>query len=177
MRSPAGRDVVVIEAARTPIGRGHPEKGAFKDVHPNELLGAAFTAVIDRSGIDAAAVEDVIAGCVQQYGVQGANIARNAWLQQGLPVEAAAVTVGRQCGSAQQAVTFAAALIACGAHDVAIGAGVEHMGRIPLGTPRRFEADLGTPPPPKLLDRHPLVHQGTRRRADRRAVRAVALRT
>jgi acetyl-CoA acyltransferase len=160
MRSPAGRDVVVIEAARTPIGRGHPEKGAFKDVHPNELLGAVFAAVIDRSGIDAAAVEDVIAGCVQQYGVQAANIARNAWLQRGLPVETAAVTVDRQCGSAQQAVNFAAALIACGAHDVAVGAGVEHMGRIPLGTPERFEAELGTPHPPELLDRHPLVHQG-----------------
>ena len=150
----------MIEAARTPIGRGHPEKGAFKDVHPNELLGAVFAAVIDRSGIGAAAVEDVIAGCVQQYGVQASNIARNAWLQQGLPVETAAVTVDRQCGSAQQAVNFAAALIACGAHDVAIGAGVEHMGRIPLGTPHRFEAELGTPHPPELLDRHPLVRQG-----------------
>ena len=94
----------MIEAARTPIGRGHPEKGAFKDVHPNDLLGAVFAAVIDRSGIGAAAVEDAIAGCVQQYGVQASNIARNAWLQQGLPVETAAVTVDRQCGSAQQAV-------------------------------------------------------------------------
>jgi len=149
--------VVVVEAARTPIGRGHPEKGIFRDLHPNELLGAVFAAVIDRSGVDAAEVEDVIAGCVQQYGVQASNIARNAWLRQGLRVGTAAVTVDRQCGSAQQAVNFAAALIACGAHDVAIGAGVEHMGRIPLGTPQPFEADLGTPHSPELLDRDALI--------------------
>jgi len=159
-RRAAGRDVVVVEAARTPIGRGHPEKGIFRDLHPNELLGAVFAAVIDRSGVDAAEVEDVIAGCVQQYGVQASNIARNAWLQQGLPVDASAVTVDRQCGSAQQAVNFAAALIACGAQDVVIGSGVEHMGRIPLGTPQRFEDELGTPHPPQLLERHAFVHQG-----------------
>ena len=159
-RRAAGRDVVIVEAARTPIGRGHPDKGIFKDLHPNELLGAVFAAVIDRSGVDASQVEDVIAGCVQQYGVQASNIARNAWLQEGLPVEASAVTVDRQCGSAQQAVNFAAALIACGAQDVAIGSGVEHMGRIPLGTAQRFEDELGAPHPPQLLERHDLVHQG-----------------
>src|SRR5204863_7168017 len=114
-------------------------------LHPNELLGAVFASVIDRSGVDASHVEDVIAGCVQQYGVQAANIARNAWLQQGLPVETAAVTVDRQCGSAQQAVNFAAALIACGAHDVAVGAGGERMGRIPLVTPPTVAADRATP--------------------------------
>src|SRR4051812_10967025 len=112
----AGREVVVVEAVRTPIGRGHPEKGVYKDVHPNELLGRCFTALLDRTGIPADAVEDVVGGCVQQYGEQGLNVPRNAWLQAGLPVETPATTVDRQCGSAQQAVNFGAALIAAGVH-------------------------------------------------------------
>src|SRR5207245_1567296 len=117
-----GREVVIVEAARTPIGRGHHERGWFRDVHPNELLGASYRAVIERAGIDAALVEDVVAGCVSQVGEQSNNIARNAWLQAGLPVGTPASTVDRQCGSGQQAVTFAAGLIAAGVHDVMIGA-------------------------------------------------------
>ena len=111
MQNGKGREVVIVEAARTPIGRGHPEKGYYKDTHPNELLGKAFSEVIDRAGIPAEAVEDVITGCVQQIGEQGFNIGRNAWLQAGLPVTTPATTVDRQCGSAQQAVNFGAALV------------------------------------------------------------------
>ena len=134
MRQTAGREVVIVEAVRTPIGRGHPEKGYYKDIHPNELLGKTYTEVIERAGHrPAEAVEDVIAGCVQQFGEQGFNVARNAWLQAGLPIETPATTVDRQCGSAQQAVNFAAALIAAGVHDVVIGSGVEHMGHVPFG--------------------------------------------
>ena len=66
--SQSGREVVIVEAARTPVGRGHPEKGYYKDVHPNELLGRTFSEVISRAGVDPAVVEDVIGGCVQQYG-------------------------------------------------------------------------------------------------------------
>src|SRR5438045_6790623 len=127
-----GREVVIVEAVRTPVGRGHPEKGYYKDVHPNALLGATFVEVIDRAGIPAAEVEDVITGCVQQYGEQSYNIGRNAWLQAGLPIETPATTIDRQCGSAQQAVNFGAALIASGVHDVVLAGGVEHMGHIPL---------------------------------------------
>ena len=127
-----GREVVIVEAVRTPVGRGHPEKGYYKDVHPNELLGRTWVEVIERAGIEPGQVEDVITGCVQQYGEQSYNIGRNAWLQAGLPIETPATTIDRQCGSAQQAVNFAAALIAAGIHDVAIGGGVEHMGHIPL---------------------------------------------
>ena len=86
MQNGKGREVVIVEAARTPIGRGHPEKGYYKDTHPNALLGAAFTAVIERAGIPAGDVEDVITGCVQQLGEQGFNVGRNAWLQAGLPI-------------------------------------------------------------------------------------------
>jgi acetyl-CoA acyltransferase len=155
-----GREVVIVEAVRTPVGRGHPEKGYYRDVHPNDLLGRAWTGVIERSGIPAGAVEDVITGCVQQYGEQSYNVGRNAWLQAGLPIETPATTIDRQCGSAQQAVNFAAALVASGVHDVAIGGGVEHMGHIPLSSNRRIVEELGTPFPAELLERHPLVNQG-----------------
>ncbi len=155
-----GRDVVIVEAVRTPIGRGHREKGYYKDTHPNALLGKVYSEVIERAGVPAEAVEDVIAGCVQQYGEQGFNVARNAWLQAGLPIETPATTVDRQCGSAQQAVNFGAALIAAGVHDIVIGGGVEHMGHIPMGVGFKWVDDVGSPWPPELMERHNLVPQG-----------------
>ncbi|MCW2995274.1 MAG: thiolase family protein [Conexibacter sp.] len=158
VRTMQGREVVVVEAVRTPIGRGHPEKGVYRDLHPNVLLGAAYRAVVERAGIDPALVDDAVAGCVSQVGEQSA-IGRNAWLQAGLPETTPATTIDRKCGSGQQAVTFATALIASGMADVAIGAGVEHMGRIPIGA-SATAGDLGTPHPPELLERYPLVNQG-----------------
>src|SRR4051795_10866243 len=128
--SQQGREVVIVEAVRTPIGRGHREKGYYKDTHPADMLGKTYTEVLERAGVDGAEVENVVAGCVQQFGEQAFNIARNAWLQEGLPIEASAQTVDLQCGSAQQAVGFAATQIAAGVHDVVIGSGVEHMGRV-----------------------------------------------
>jgi acetyl-CoA acetyltransferase family protein len=160
MQNGKGREVVIVEAARTPIGRGHPEKGYYKDTHPNELLGKAFTEVISRAGIPAEAVEDVITGCVQQMGEQGFNIGRNAWLQAGLPITTPATTVDRQCGSAQKAVNFGAALVASGVHDVVIGGGVEHMGHIPMGVMFNFVDQLGSPWPEELMARYNLVPQG-----------------
>jgi acetyl-CoA acyltransferase len=154
------REVVIVEAVRTPIGRGHPEKGYFKDTHPNELLGAVYTEVIERSGIEPGAVEDVVCGCVQQFGEQGFNVGRNAWLQAGLPMQTPATTVDRQCGSAQQAVNFGAALIAAGVHDVVIGAGVEHMGHVPMGVMFKWVDDVGSPWPQELMERYALVPQG-----------------
>jgi len=155
-----GREVVIVEAVRTPVGRGHPEKGYYRDVHPNELLGRTWVEVIDRAGIPAELVEDVITGCVQQYGEQSYNIGRNAWLQAGLPIETPATTIDRQCGSAQQAVNFAAALVASGVHEVVIGGGVEHMGHVPLSANGSIVEQLGSPFPPPLLERHPVVNQG-----------------
>jgi acetyl-CoA acetyltransferase family protein len=160
MSGQQGREVVIVEAVRTPIGRGHPEKGYYKDTHPNELLGAVYTELIARAGIDTGEIEDVIAGCVQPIGEQSWNVARNAWLQAGLPVEAAATTVDRQCGSAQQAVNFGAALVAAGVHDVVIGSGVEHMGHIPMGVGLQWSEQVGTPWPPALMEKHDLVPQG-----------------
>jgi len=160
MRRMLGREVVVVEAVRTPIGRGHPEKGWLRDVHPNELLGAVLIELLARAQLRPEAVEDVVAGCVQQLGEQSLNIGRNAWLQAGLPVETPAVTVDRQCGSAQQAVNFAAALVAAGVHDVVVGCGVEHMGHVPLSLTWKVADTAGTPFPPDLLERYALVPQG-----------------
>jgi acetyl-CoA acyltransferase len=160
MQNGTGREVVIVEAARTPIGRGHPEKGYYRNTHPNELLGKAFSSVIERAGIPAEAVEDVITGCVQQIGEQSFNVGRNASLQAGLPMETPATTVDRQCGSAQQAVNFGAALIGSGVHDVVIGGGVEHMGHIPMGVTFNFTDKVGSPWPDELMARYNLVPQG-----------------
>jgi acetyl-CoA acyltransferase len=160
MQNGNGREVVIVEAVRTPIGRGHPEKGYYKDTHPNALLAKCFTEVIERAGIDPSEVEDVVSGCVQQYGEQGFNIGRNAWLQAGLPVETPATTVDRQCGSAQQAVNFGAALVASGVHDTVIGGGVEHMGHVPMGVSFKWVDDVGSPWPDELMARYNLVPQG-----------------
>src|SRR3954468_13207338 len=160
MRNGTGREVVIVEAVRTPIGRGHPEKGYYKDTHPNALLGKTYTEVIDRAGIDPSEVEDVIAGCVQQIGEQAFNTGRNAWLEAGLPQETPATTVDRQCGSAQQAVNFGAALVASGVHDVVIGSGVEHMGHIPFSVGFETQGKYGAAFSPELLERYNLVPQG-----------------
>jgi len=160
MQNGHGREVVIVEAVRTPIGRGHPEKGYYKDTHPNELLGRCYTELIERAGIPAEEVEDVVCGCVQQYGEQMFNVGRNAWLQAGLPVETPATTVDRQCGSAQQAVNFSAALVASGVHDAVIGGGVEHMGHIPMGVGFKWVDQVGTPWPEQLMAKYNLVPQG-----------------
>jgi acetyl-CoA acetyltransferase family protein len=155
-----GREVVIVEAVRTPIGRGHAEKGYYKDVHASNLLAKVYAELLERAGIDPAEVEDVVAGCVQQFGEQGINIARNAWLEAGLPIEAPATTVDRQCGSGQQAVNFAAALVASGVHDVVVAGGVEHMGHISFADSAAVMEEHGFAFSPQLLERYNLVPQG-----------------
>ena len=156
----SGREVVIVEAVRTPVGRGHEEKGYYRNTHASTLLADTYTELIKRAGVDPAEVEDVVAGCVQQFGEQAINIGRNAWLEAGLPIETPATTVDRQCGSAQQAVNFAAALIASGVHDVAIGGGVEHMGHISFMDSMEVQKEHGFAFSPKLLERYNLVNQG-----------------
>jgi acetyl-CoA acetyltransferase family protein len=155
----SGREVVIVESARTSIGRGHRLKGWFRGIHPNELLGRAYLSVIERAGIAPDVVEYALAGAVTQVGEQSNNIARNAWLQAGLPVTTPGATVDQQCGSGQQAVSYAAALISAGVHDIMIGAGVEHMGRLPMGS-NIADPTLGTPWPQELTERYKLVPQG-----------------
>lgn len=129
------REVVIVEAVRTPVGRGHREKGIYKDVHPAQLLATTLSELVGRAGINPAEVDDVLAGCVMMYGEQSYNIARTGWLLANLPEEVPATTMDRQCGSAQQAFNFGAATIAAGVNDVVIAAGVEHMGHNPLTNP------------------------------------------
>ena len=156
----AARDVVIVEAVRTPIGRAHAEKGAFRDTHPNELLAACLRALIDRTGIDPAQVEDVITGCTAPFGEQSRNIARNAWLQAGYPVEVPAITIDRRCGSAQSAVAYAAGLIASGTVELAIASGVEHMHHVPIDSPLKVAELYGDPWPAELRQRFDFIPQG-----------------
>ena len=160
MSGQLGREVVIVEAVRTPIGRGHPEKGYYRDTHPAELLGRTYTELMARSGVDPSEVEEVIAGCAQQMAEQAQNVARNAWLQEGFPIEAAATTLDRQCGSAQTAVNFAAALIGTGIHEVAIGSGVEHMGHVSFAVGEQVAQQFGSPFTPKFFDKHDVRGQG-----------------
>jgi acetyl-CoA acetyltransferase family protein len=156
----AGREVVIVEAVRTPVGRGHLEKGYYRDLHPSNLLARTYSELISRSGIDPAEVGDVICGCVQQWGEQSINIGRNAWLEAGLPLEVPATTLDRQCGSGQQAVDLAATLVASGVHDVAIGGGVEHMGKNSFAAAGEVMAERGLPYSKELLERYELIPQG-----------------
>ena len=141
------REVVVVDAVRTPLGKGHPEKGIFKDVRADDLGVVCVRALLARRRFDPATIEDVIFGCANQQGEQGFNIARMIGLLAGLPIEVAGTTVDRQCGSSLQAVNFGTYSIATGNADVVIAGGVEHMGHIPMGK----SAD----PNRKLFDRFP----------------------
>ena len=151
------RDAVIVEAVRTPAGKGKPG-GALSGVHPVDLLAGALTALLERTGIDPAQIDDVIGGCVGQAGEQALNITRNAVLAAGLPESVPATTVDRQCGSSQQAAHFAAQGIIAGAYDVVIACGVESMSRVPMGTSTMGQNPFGT----KFPQRYPegLVNQG-----------------
>ena len=148
------REVVIVEAVRTPVGR---RNGSLKDVHPVVLGAMALRELVRRANIDPAVVEDVVMGCVSQVGEQAVNVARNAVLQAGFPISVPATTVDRQCGSGQQAIHFAANLIQSGVADVTIAGGIEAMSRLPIGS---STASGGHPFPPSLLELYPLVHQG-----------------
>jgi acetyl-CoA acyltransferase len=155
-----GREVVIVEAVRTPVGRGHPEKGYYKDLHPSNLLAKTYGELISRSGIDPNEVGEVVAGCVQQWGEQSINIGRNAWLEAGLPQEVPATTIDLQCGSGQHAVDFATTLIASGVHDVAIGGGVEHMGKNSFAKAGQLMGEYGMAFSKELMERYDLIPQG-----------------
>jgi acetyl-CoA C-acetyltransferase len=124
-------EAYIVEAVRTPIGR---RGGGLADVHPADLAAHVLQAVLERSGVDPAAVEDVIFGCVDQVGAQSFNIARTAWLCAGLPEEVPGTTVDRQCGSSQQALHFAAQGVLAGVYDLVIAGGVEVMSMVPIGS-------------------------------------------
>ena len=124
-------EVVIVDAARSAVGK---RKGTLSGTEAPDLLGDVYRGLLDRAGVDSAVVGQVVAGCVNQVGQQTGNIARNAWLGAGLPLETAASTINAQCGSAQQAATLVHGLVAAGIADVAIAGGVESMTRVPMGS-------------------------------------------
>jgi acetyl-CoA acyltransferase len=124
------RDAVIVEAVRTPVGK---RNGGLAGVHPGDLSSHVLTAIAERSGIDPVVVEDVVWGCVSQVGEQTFDIARTAVVGAGWPESVPGVTVDRQCGSSQQAVSFAAASVIAGHYDVVVAGGVESMSRVPMG--------------------------------------------
>jgi acetyl-CoA acyltransferase len=152
------REAVIVEAVRTPIGKGKPGKGALNGIHPVDLLAHSIRAVVDRTGVDPERIDDVIAGCVDQVGEQSANIGRWGALAAGLPESVPATSVDRQCGSSQQAVHFGAQGVLSGAYDMVIAAGVESMSRVPMFSNAQGQDPFG----PSVAARYPegLVPQG-----------------
>lgn len=127
------REAYIVEAVRAPVGRGR-EDGALHGVHPVDLLATTLSECVKRAGIEKQDVEDIIAGCVSPMDKQGANIPRLALLKAGFPVEVPGVQINRMCGSSQQAVHFASQAVAAGDMDLVIGAGIEMMGVVPMGS-------------------------------------------
>ncbi|MEU6001364.1 thiolase family protein [Streptomyces sp. NPDC047197] len=152
------RDAVIVEAVRTPVGKGKPN-GSLAHVHPVELLAHTLRTLVERTGIDPAQVDDVIGGCVDQVAEQAMNTTRYAVLSAGFPESVPATTVDRQCGSSQQAVHFAAQGVISGAYDMAVACGVESMSRVPMWSNVPPGAD---PFGPGVAERFPegLVPQG-----------------
>jgi len=150
------REAVIVDAVRTAVGR---RNGRLKDWHPVDLMAQVLSAVVQRTGIDAGLIEDVIVGCVMQVGEQSINVGRNAALAAGFPEMVPGTTIDRQCGSSQQAIHFAAQGVIAGAYDVVIAGGVEAMTRVPLGSSAQGP---GAPFGPLMLKRYNngLVHQG-----------------
>lgn len=150
-------EAVIVDVVRTASGRGKAG-GALAATHPVDLLASVLDALVTRTGIDPGVIDDVLAGCVQQVGEQSTNVARSALLAAGFPERVPGSTIDRQCGSSQQAATFAAQAIMSGFQEVVIACGVESMSRIPLGTSPIGQDPLG----PKLRGGYPegLVNQG-----------------
>jgi acetyl-CoA acyltransferase len=133
------RDAVIVEAVRTPVGK---RNGGLSGIHPADLSAHVLTALVERTGVDPGLVDDVIWGCVGQVGEQSLDIGRTAALAAGFPETVTGVTIDRQCGSSQQAVSFAAAGVVAGHYDLVVAGGVESMSRIPLG----LQATVGGDP-------------------------------
>src|ERR1700759_2405961 len=154
---------VIVEAARTPVGK---RNGVLAGMHAAEILGCVQTALLDRTGADPAAVEQVAGGCVTQAGEQTGNVTRTAWLHAGLPEAAGCLTLDAQCGSAQQAAHVIAGLIAADAIGVGVECGVEAMSRTPLGA-AVLGGEKGTPRPPSRSMDRPNQYVGAERIARR----------
>ncbi|MCB1261858.1 MAG: steroid 3-ketoacyl-CoA thiolase [Acidimicrobiales bacterium] len=150
------RDVVIVEAVRSPIGR---RGGGLSTIHSADLLATVLKELMDRSGVDPNEVGQVVGGCVSQVGMQAFNVARTAWLTAGLPVSAPATTVDSQCGSSQQATNMATTLIQAGVVDVAVACGVEDMSQVPMGSSLARGLDLGKAVPKSYFANYEFTSQ------------------
>src|SRR5688500_1486937 len=150
-------EAVIVDVIRTPVGRGKPG-GILSGVHPVDLLAGVLTALVDRNDLDPGLIDDVIGGCVSQIAEQSYNITRNAVLAAGFPEHVPGTTIDRQCGSSQQAATFAAQAVLAGHADIVIACGVESMSRVPLGSSAAGADPYGS----RIRARYPdgLVNQG-----------------
>ncbi len=159
-------NIVIVDAVRTPIGK---RNGGLSTLHPAQVLATVQRAIIDRTGIDPAEVGQVVAGCVSQVGEQAFNVGRTAWLSAGLPLSVATTTIDTQCGSSQQAINLAAALVGSGVVDVALACGVESMSRIPIGVGGSKNLGLGVPMPKTYFEQYEMTSQfeGAERIADK----------
>ncbi len=146
----------IVDAIRTPIGK---KKGGLSRVRPDDLAAVPLQSLVERTGIDAGDVEDIVMGCVTQVGEQGLNIGRTAPLIAGFPKEVTGTSVNRMCGSSQQAVNFAAMAVLSGAHDLVIGAGTESMSRVEMGSDMFYKGEPKLPSE-KLTWRYTFVQQG-----------------
>ncbi|TVP71082.1 MAG: acetyl-CoA C-acetyltransferase [Nitriliruptor sp.] len=133
-------EAYIVEAVRSPVGR---RGGSLSEVHPLDLASHAITALVDRSGVDPDAVEDVVWGCIDQIGPQAGDLARTAWLAAGLPEHVPGVTVDRQCGSSQQALHFAAQGVMSGTQDLVVAGGSEHMTTLPIASSAYIAKEFG----------------------------------
>jgi acetyl-CoA acyltransferase len=155
-----GRDAWIVEALRTPMGKAHAERGWFRDTHPNVMLGAVYTALLETTGLAPGVIEDLVVGCTAPFGEQSRNVARNAWLQAGYPAEVPATVLDRRCGSAQTAVEMAAALISSGTHDLVLAGGVENMGHVPMDAVAKIEELYGAAWPSELRELYDFPSMG-----------------
>jgi acetyl-CoA C-acetyltransferase len=135
-------DAYIVGAVRTPVGK---RNGGLSGVNPVDMAARVLSELVSRTGVDAAAVDDVIMGCVSQVGPQTLDIARQSWLSAGLPEQVPGVTIDRQCGSSQQAVHFAAQGVMSGTQDLVIAAGVESMSMVPMGSSVALPMNMAMP--------------------------------
>ncbi len=137
-------EAYIVDAVRTPVGK---KNGGLAAAHPADMGAHVLKELVERAGIDPAAVEDVVFGCLDTLGPQAGDIARTAWLAAGLPEEVPGTTIDRQCGSSQQALHFAAQGVMSGTQDVVIAGGVQNMSQIPIGSAFRAAAAIGVEQP------------------------------
>src|SRR5262245_20968031 len=154
MATPSDRDIVLVEAVRSPIGR---RNGSMSGYHSADLLGTVFAELLNRAKLDPAAVDQVIGGCIGQVGQQAFNVTRTSWLTAGLPRTVPATTVDSQCGSSQQALSLACGLVGSGLIDVAVAGGVEVMSRVPLRS--SLSTGVGKAIPPSYFERYRYTSQ------------------